>query len=440
MTAVTNLPVRRELAHRQRTGSTSPSSGARPTTSLAVVVLDETGDAFELVVEAHEALDAFEHPYAYAAFRGLRSRLPSMSPRETHLLAAATAATALHVLDDATLHREPGTTVADHLIGAGALLAVLAVAATVFPRLRAGAQATLALLLGVLAVDLRRARAGAEIALQGPVPPATSPACSAFAAGVLALALGVRALWRSRRRDGRQPRAGPLRRRALRASAPRRRRSRRRSRCSSQSADQQAARRGRRAADLGRPYEEVTLRTSDGLDLAAWYVPSRNGAAVIAFPGRRQPVPTPACSSATATACCSSTCAGTARARATRTRSAGSARDVAAAVEFLRPRPDVEPGRIGGLGLSLGGELLLQAAARALPATPSSPRARASARCASTSSSGGDTWLLAPQMAVLFGALRLLAPDPRPLDRPRRRISPRPILLIEAGHGQGGET
>ena len=28
-------------------------------------------------------------------------------------------------------------------------------------------------------------------------------------------------------------------------------------------------------ADLGRAYEHVTLRTSDGLDLAAWYVPSR---------------------------------------------------------------------------------------------------------------------------------------------------------------------
>jgi hypothetical protein len=47
----------------------------------------------------------------------------------------------LHVLDDATLHREPGTTTADHLTGAGALAAVLAVAANVFPRLRAGALA-----------------------------------------------------------------------------------------------------------------------------------------------------------------------------------------------------------------------------------------------------------------------------------------------------------
>jgi len=33
----------------------------------------------------------------------------------------------------------------------------------------------------------------------------------------------------------------------------------------------------------------VTLSTSDGLTLRAWYVASRNGAAVIAFPGRPSP-------------------------------------------------------------------------------------------------------------------------------------------------------
>ena len=43
-------------------------------------------------------------------------------------------------------------------------------------------------------------------------------------------------------------------------------------------------------ADLGRPYVDVSLTTSDGLRLAGWYVPSRNGAAVIAFPGRSGPV------------------------------------------------------------------------------------------------------------------------------------------------------
>ena len=39
--------------------------------SLAVVVIDENADSFELVVNSTDALDVFEHPYAYAAYRGL---------------------------------------------------------------------------------------------------------------------------------------------------------------------------------------------------------------------------------------------------------------------------------------------------------------------------------------------------------------------------------
>jgi len=44
----------------------------------------------------------------------------------------------LHVPADTTDQREPGTTVADHMTGAGAIAAVLAVAAIGVPRLRAG--------------------------------------------------------------------------------------------------------------------------------------------------------------------------------------------------------------------------------------------------------------------------------------------------------------
>ena len=37
--------------------------------------------------------------------------------------------------------------------------------------------------------------------------------------------------------------------------------------------------------ELGLPFETVTVTTSDGLDLTARYVPSRNRAAVVVFPG-----------------------------------------------------------------------------------------------------------------------------------------------------------
>src|SRR5207247_145400 len=41
----------------------------------------------------------------------------------------------------------------------------------------------------------------------------------------------------------------------------------------------------------------------------------------------------------------------------------GGAKDIKAAIAFLQHRPDVDPDRIGGLGLSVGGELMLQTAA-----------------------------------------------------------------------------
>jgi hypothetical protein len=44
---------------------------------LIVEVVDtKLGDAFRLEIAASEARDAFQHPYAYAAFRGYSRRLP----------------------------------------------------------------------------------------------------------------------------------------------------------------------------------------------------------------------------------------------------------------------------------------------------------------------------------------------------------------------------
>ena len=42
------------------------------------------------------------------------------------------------------------------------------------------------------------------------------------------------------------------------------------------------------APSLGTPYEDVAFTTSDGL-AQGWYVPSKNRAAVISFPGRKGP-------------------------------------------------------------------------------------------------------------------------------------------------------
>jgi uncharacterized protein len=363
-----------------------------------------------------------------------------MSPRETRVLAAAAALTALHVLDDATLHREPGTTVSDYVIGAGALLAVLAVSAAVFSRLRAGAQALLALLLGAFATTLGALHLVETTNGTGSAWDTVSAAFT-LAAGLAALAVGVRLLWRSRRGGSRTRRY--LQRTALTLASlivgffvvfP----------ALFAIGATHKPRRAVDPADLGRSYEVVSLQTSDGLRLAAWYVPSRNGAAVIAFPGRTQPVPHARMlvRHGYGVLLLDMRGNGESEGRAN-VYGWGSGKDLDAALDYVSRRPDVRRGAIGGLGLSVGGEQLLEAAA-------------ADERLAAVVSEGAGyrtlheslqedslaTTFATPQSAIIFGTLRVLSPEPypEPLDRLVPRISPRAVLFIEAGHGQGGET
>jgi dipeptidyl aminopeptidase/acylaminoacyl peptidase len=198
------------------------------------------------------------------------------------------------------------------------------------------------------------------------------------------------------------------------------------------------------AAELGAAYEPVTLTTGDGLALAGWYVPSRNRAAVIAFPGREGPV---------------------AQARMLVRHGYGvllldrrgegesegdfnafgwgGEADVAAAVRFLRGRPDVDPERVGGLGLSVGGELLLAAAARddGLRAVVSEGAgARSLAEHLHMPDVGAVQRWVTPWLAQT-GALAVLSNSAPPDDLVRlvAGIAPRPVLLIQSLDGAGGE-
>jgi predicted alpha/beta hydrolase len=98
----------------------------------------------------------------------------------------------------------------------------------------------------------------------------------------------------------------------------------------------------------------------------------------------------------------------------------GSAKDLDAAIVFLRARSDVEEGRIGGLGLSVGGKQLLEAAAGnpGLQAVVSEGAGWRSVRepFAREDVSAWQVWLHAPQDAVLTAATALLSGD-----SPRRR-------------------
>ena len=71
MSAVHTSPARRELAYRSANGIDVFLLWCPADDSLAVVVIDETADSFELSVTSNNALDVFDHPYAHAAFRGI---------------------------------------------------------------------------------------------------------------------------------------------------------------------------------------------------------------------------------------------------------------------------------------------------------------------------------------------------------------------------------
>jgi hypothetical protein len=70
MTANDTSLSRRELAHRASNGIDVRLLWNQADNTVAVSVTDDLGESFELRVGSHEALDAFHHPYAYAALRG----------------------------------------------------------------------------------------------------------------------------------------------------------------------------------------------------------------------------------------------------------------------------------------------------------------------------------------------------------------------------------
>jgi hypothetical protein len=73
--------MQKELAYRENDGVAVTLTWNTATNALSVAVHDRRTDAaFELAVEAAEALDVFDHPYAYAAFRGLET--PTIALRE----------------------------------------------------------------------------------------------------------------------------------------------------------------------------------------------------------------------------------------------------------------------------------------------------------------------------------------------------------------------
>ena len=74
MTA-TAFSERRELAHRSNDGIEVTLFWSKPSDRVTIAVVDTRSDeALEFEVDGSAALDAFKHPYAYAAVPSARDR------------------------------------------------------------------------------------------------------------------------------------------------------------------------------------------------------------------------------------------------------------------------------------------------------------------------------------------------------------------------------
>ena len=195
-------------------------------------------------------------------------------------------------------------------------------------------------------------------------------------------------------------------------------------------------------AQYGLAYQDVAFRTTDGARLSAWYIPSRNGAAVVLLPGAGE----------TRTAVLGQA-AVLARhdygALLTDTRGHGRSgghamdfgwwggRDLAATVSFLARQPGIQAGKIAVLGESMGGE-------QALAAAGADPRIRAVVAEGAEGQQYADrgwrphdiTGIIDRGMEwVQYTAAGLLSGAPRPasIRDGIRAAAPRPALIIAGG-------
>jgi hypothetical protein len=357
--------------------------------------------------------------------------------REQRLFLLGLGLVVLHILDAEFLQPEPGTSASDHLASGLVPVGIAVSTAIIYPRLRAGLRASICLLYGIVGFASCVATSAYHTVAEGPAGDDYTGIVAA-AGGALLIAVGVWTLWRTRKLG--KSRSRRYGRRALIALAGL-------VVCYEvvfglvlAVVVTHKARVSVDAADFVRPHEHVSLETANGLTLEGWYVPSRNGAAVIAFPGRHGPGPHARMLARHGYGVLLLDRRGEGESEGDPNGLGwGGVPDLTAAVEFLRSK-GIDPARIGGLGLSVGGELMLEAAAG-----PSGPRAvlseGAGIRSVREAVLPGAGMLSLPQWAVITAATAVLANrgPPPALDDVVGEVAPRPVFLVFAGNGQGGE-
>jgi len=189
-------------------------------------------------------------------------------------------------------------------------------------------------------------------------------------------------------------------------------------------------------AAFGLKYEEVVFSSSDAIFLSGWYVPSKNGAAIVLSHGatrnREQMLSHAAflAENGYGVLLYDARSHGNSQGEVT-ARGWLEGRDVEGAVKFLQARDDVKPDQIGVLGYSMGGEAALRAAAK-------TDAIRALVVDMPTDMVQSDPintfgeWLLYPTRFVLLRAMQyFIGGEPAlPLQDLVSEISSRPLLVI----------
>lgn len=196
-------------------------------------------------------------------------------------------------------------------------------------------------------------------------------------------------------------------------------------------------------ADYGLPFEDVTVTTEDGLHLAGWYVPSQNGAAIMAqhgFKGDRTDL------LVTAQLLQRHGYGVLLTSIRAHDRSEGDLitfgkhemKDLEAWYQYLLSRDDVEPDRIGILGESMGGTLCLQYAAQnenihAVVAHSAFPSLDETVEISVQYYTGLPAFPFAPM--IVFWAEREAGIKTSDVDAKKSiaQISPRPVFILQGG-------
>ena len=341
------------------------------------------------------------------------------------VFAVATAVALVHALDDAFLGRQPGLGLGQHAIAALIALAGALGAIWAYPRMSTALRAATAFTFAVLAtvngaMHLQHIRADgvAHSDLTGVL---------ALAAGLVLAGLAVFLLWH-RRRWWQRVLAVPV---AILGSflvlGP-------------MAMGIVDAHKWRTpiGAKPGPAYQEVAFQAGDGLKLTGWYRPSSNGAAVLLVHGGNSDREGGARHAEMLAAEGYGVLLYDARGRG---HSEGSPNgygwdwreDIEGAMAFLEDRPDVEPGRIGALGLSTGADVLIEVAADHDDIGAIVADGTAAESYEDWHRLRGDEAGVVPGW-IMFKTIEVLSGDPQsPALEDRIRLARQPILMVSAG-------